>query len=260
MLKLSDFNPSNEAQLEDWVDKASTQATKARVCLSIFQDVWVSVAIEGYANIIESISTENTLEDLCSRVALYLFPASDYVRDLEHSLLQGQRQETVLKTQHTLLQQYSRYCRLTTRRNRTMIVHSQQLLDSLYSSLPRHLEYPTRTHFIASTPSPDEVIKYAFHIEQEYKRCNPSHAIPAYPANPLLMEDVTQQSSSSTSYQKKKDQRRPLPAQPAEKSVIGKATADLKSIGVMNVDRLVTSAKYVITSFRKTRMEESRLY
>src|ERR1700722_10114240 len=170
------------------------------VCQKIFQDVWVSVANPGYSDIIDSIESASTIEEFVNTVALSLFPASDYIKSLETSLLQGIRQESVLQTQHSILHRYARYRRISLRRGRSMVIQQSHINDCIYSSLPIHLEYPIRTHFISASPTPHEIIGYAFHIEQEIKRCQPSRAaLPVYPSNTSAMEDVVQGYSSPPS-------------------------------------------------------------
>lgn len=65
--KLPTFQPVNEEQFEDLADPA--QVTTVRVCVQIFQEVWVSQAIEVFARIIELVMAESP-ERLCDEVAL----------------------------------------------------------------------------------------------------------------------------------------------------------------------------------------------
>ena len=115
-IKLEPFSPKTEEQLEDWVDIAAGQISRQNVCLILFQEAWMAAATPAYARRVGNIVDAENHEDLVSKVALVLFPVSDYVQEVEDKVRQGFRQATVLEADHYCQELLDRYVRLCRRR------------------------------------------------------------------------------------------------------------------------------------------------
>ena len=201
LLQFPVFDPNNEADFEDWLDKAAAKSTRARVCLDIFREVWATSASPVYAEIIESTNGE-TPEQLADQVALMLFPISDYTMELEFEIRRGSRQATVLKTQHYLLLLYSRYLRLCKQRDVHSTILSYYLIESIYNSIPEYLELSICQALVSNKPQPNDVILTAFHLDFHHKKASADRSVHvAYPVNnnPLINDyDQSMQVQQST--------------------------------------------------------------
>ena len=135
-IKLNSFNPKNEEDLEDWVDEAAIQVRRYRLCPTLFNEAWASVAENTARKVIESYSQGGGYEDVVRYVAKKMFPSSRYVTQLERELWTGTSWNTVLEASQWLYNQAARYVRLCERRGRELCITNTLLRETAERCLP----------------------------------------------------------------------------------------------------------------------------
>eukprot|EP01067_Filipodium_phascolosomae_P003064 Filipodium_phascolosomae@DN2542_c0_g1_i1.p1 len=145
--RLPPFDPSDEAEFDEWVDKAALIICEYDVCLQLFQRLWnYSCAADSrYTVPLKTEVNGATHEDLVNRVAKRLFRGDQlYVQQLEDELLFGKRQETASETHRWIRQQCAKYVRLCTRHDRPLSVSNSRLVETVLLSLPIEVEREVR--------------------------------------------------------------------------------------------------------------------
>eukprot|EP00921_Rhytidocystis_pertsovi_P005301 GHVQ01009162.1.p1 GENE.GHVQ01009162.1~~GHVQ01009162.1.p1 ORF type:complete len:195 (+),score=20.49 GHVQ01009162.1:463-1047(+) len=122
LAKFSDFNPRNEKEFEVWVDESASVVSRIRLGLPVFQELWVGVSSPMYGKIVGGIHGCSSYEELGDSVALELFPRSEYVIDVENSLLKGCRRDRVIEARFWMRESAFRYVQLCRRRNRPLVL------------------------------------------------------------------------------------------------------------------------------------------
>lgn len=168
-LNFPDFNPVNEEDFEDWIDKVATQVRAERLCARLFAEVWQSKARLAVGNILSMVDWDGIHhEELVDSVALTLFPASRYHIRLESQLFGGVRQPTVVDARYHVQETTARYLRLCQRRGYDIAITDSRIIEYIYASFPSRVENELRREGVIK--SWHGVLDKAAAIEQEFNR------------------------------------------------------------------------------------------
>eukprot|EP00922_Rhytidocystis_sp_ex-Travisia-forbesii_P014651 GHVS01021874.1.p1 GENE.GHVS01021874.1~~GHVS01021874.1.p1 ORF type:complete len:166 (-),score=11.12 GHVS01021874.1:215-712(-) len=137
--RLDEFRPRSEMDIEDWVDAQARKIKRRRVCLPLFQELWIAACPENIADTIGSIDG-NDYEDLVSKVVRKLFPHSRYVYQVEEVLWTPSRCTTVYDAICEMQRRAARYLRLCKRHERQVAIVNVKVLETLLSMLPADVE------------------------------------------------------------------------------------------------------------------------
>lgn len=127
-LGFPEFMPKNEADYEDWVDKAAASCKKNDAPVRVFQDAWMAAAPSVTGDIIGEIKTPDTHEELVTAVAKELFKKSDYAQRLAFEMHKPKRSESTLLAKMKLVTVVARLYRVCQRSGNTLF---QFLTDNL---------------------------------------------------------------------------------------------------------------------------------
>ncbi len=137
------FDPSNELELEQWVDAIATRVTGAHLSVPIFIEVWASKSKPDVAAAIRK-QHATTYEDLVDKVAIHIFPTSWETRRLEKWFFTPGRHLSVRAALRAVRSNCALYMRLCERRKRPPGLHNNLLLECFLQAIPRDVERQLR--------------------------------------------------------------------------------------------------------------------
>ena len=133
---LSRFAPTNERELEDWVDSASTMWSKLNLCVDLLFMAWRAAATPEIAVRMDSISVPDTCDELVDSIARALFPRSKYWVALTLEIIKPARHTTVLATKNWFERMTTRFTRVIRRWNKYLPIADEFLAISFRAALP----------------------------------------------------------------------------------------------------------------------------
>ena len=194
-LKLKEFRPESEEDLEDWVDAAAEQVKRNRISCELFQLAWIGAAAHDLSRIVGDVTRTNNYEDLVSKIAMALFPGeNEHAYRLEKKLLNAPRCTSVVAARKWIDDHVSRYVRVCMRRDVICTMTDQKMTKLALRTLPAVLEDDIRSAWTPLTW--DQLWERALRREQEYFNKNgklPGVALTALPAEDAEMQPLGRQ-------------------------------------------------------------------
>eukprot|EP00122_Pirum_gemmata_P007106 Pgem_evm1s6513 len=163
------FKAENEKELEDWVDSIASRAKTQRTCFALFKEAWEGAATQAVAPVIKLCEETEDYEALVDEVARELFPASQYVKEVEKQIFICTRQRTSREANLVLKLLSQRYLRLCDRWGREPTISDQKYIDTCMETLPKEVEDELRLNK-EKYDNLEDLFSRAQAIEEELKR------------------------------------------------------------------------------------------
>lgn len=143
-VELPAFNPTTEAQFEDWLDQAAQKLRRPALCVDLFREAWLTACDNMIRNEVDEVPITSSVETYVDEVAKHLFPKSRFLDDEMVLLANAQPHENVRAAQTWFKFHVRRYLFLRRRWQCETLLTDAWLLTIALRCLPQQVSHALR--------------------------------------------------------------------------------------------------------------------